>query len=300
VQVTQEANLAITKTAAAEGVLLGETIAYTLSVVNAGPSDATDVVVTDSIPHGTLVDTLPAGCTELDGEIECALGAVAAGDTVLLEVVLEVPDTLPPGPLPNTASVSSPIGDPDLLDNSADATVEAVAQADVTLEKRIVTANPVAGQPVTYELVLTNNGPTVAPNASLSDPIPTGTTFVSLTATQGTCQLDEVEDVPASSCSLGRMEVGSTATATLTVLTDPSATTITNTGFAGSGGLDEFPADNVATVTTTLGRIADLSVTKTGPATVTPAAWPRTPSSTATPGRRPRSTRSSRTRWTPA
>ena len=167
VLVTQEADLAIIKTAAAEGVLLGDTIAYTLAVVNEGPSDATDVVVTDSIPEGTLVDTLPAECTEVGGEIECALDSLAAGDTVLLEIVLEVPDTLPPGPLPNSASVSSPIGDPDPSDNSSETTVEAVAQADVTLEKRIVTANPVAGQPVVYELILTNNGPTVAPNASL-------------------------------------------------------------------------------------------------------------------------------------
>ena len=83
-------------------MLLGDTIAYTLAVVNEGPSDATDVVVTDSIPEGTLVDTLPAECTEVGGEIECALDSLAAGDTVLLEIVLEVPDTLPPGPLPNT------------------------------------------------------------------------------------------------------------------------------------------------------------------------------------------------------
>ena len=138
----------------------------------------------------------------------------------------------------------------------------------MTLEKVLVTENPVAGQPVEYQLILTNNGPTVAPNASFSDPIPTGATFVSFTATQGTCQLDQVEDVPAASCSLGRMAVGATATATLIVDTDPNATTISNTGFGGSGGLDEIPADNEDTATTPLAAAADLSVTKTGPAAV--------------------------------
>jgi uncharacterized repeat protein (TIGR01451 family) len=99
--------------------------------------------------------------------------------TFLLEVL--VPDTLAPGPLDNVATVTSAIDDPDQTDNTAAATVEAVAQADVTLEKVLVTENPVAGQPVVYQLILTNNGPTVAPNASFSDPIPDGATFVSFT-----------------------------------------------------------------------------------------------------------------------
>ena len=186
--------------------------------------------------------------------------------------MLEVPDTLPPGPLDNIAAVTSEIDDADQSDNSATATVEAVAQADVTLTKELVTENPVAGQPVEYLFTLVNNGPTVAPNASFSDPIPAGTTFVSFTPSQGSCQLDPLEGVPAASCSLGRMAVGATATATLIVDTDPNATTITNTGFSGSGGLDEIPEDNEDTATTTLGRAADLSVTKGGPAAVSAAA----------------------------
>ena len=53
VDVVQAADLAVTKTPAAEGVLLGGTMAYTLTVVNEGPSDATGVVLTESIPAGT-------------------------------------------------------------------------------------------------------------------------------------------------------------------------------------------------------------------------------------------------------
>lgn len=271
VDVTQQADISVLKTPAAEGVLLGDTMTYTLLVANEGPSDATDVVLTESIPAGTVVATLPPGC-EGEGPVTCTIGAIAAGDTVSLDLVLEVPDTLPPGPLVNTASVTSPISDPDLADNSSDATVEAVAQADVHLDKVLVTENPVAGQPVTFELRLINRGPTVAPNASFSDPIPTGATFVSFTATQGTCQLDEVEDVPAASCNLGRMEVGGTATATLVLMTDPNATTITNTGYSGSGGLDEIPEDNEDTATAFLSSAADLSITKSGPAAVSSAA----------------------------
>ena len=157
--------------------------------------------------------------------------------------MLTVPDTLPPGPLANTASVTlGDTDDPDPSDNTATATVEAVAQADVTLTKELVTTDPVAGQPLEYRLTLVNNGPTVAPNASLSDPIPTGTTFVSFTASQGTCQLDEVEDVPAASCNLGRLAVGATATATLIVDTDPARTRSSRTpGSAAPAASTTYP-----------------------------------------------------------
>ena len=101
------------------------------------------------------------------GPVTCAIGDLAAGEAVSLELVLEVPDTLPPGPLSNLAAVDSDVDDPDQSNNSSLAIVEAVAQADVTLRKVLVTSNPVAGQPVEYQLILTNNGPTVAPNASL-------------------------------------------------------------------------------------------------------------------------------------
>jgi uncharacterized repeat protein (TIGR01451 family) len=269
VDVVQAADLAVTKTAAAEGVLLGGTMAYTLTVVNEGPSDAADAVLTETIPAGTTVSSLPPGCTDDgSGTVTCALGDLAAGDSVVLDLVLAVPDTLAPGRLTNTASVTSATGDPDPSDDSATATVEAVAQANVVLTKELVTTNPVAGQPLEYRLTVVNNGPTVAPNASISDPIPAGTTFVSLTADQGTCQLDVVEDAPAASCSLGRLAVGATATATLIVDTNPNRRSVSNTGFSGSGGLDIAPENNEDTAPTPLQQVADLSVRKSGPETV--------------------------------
>ena len=278
VSVVQAADLSVTKTAAAEGVLLGGTIAYTVTVANAGPSDATGVVLTESIPEGTTVASAP-GCTGTD-ELTCTVGDLAAGDARTFVVELDVPDTLAPGALDNTASITSDTDDPDPTDDSASATVEAIAQADVTLTKELVTTDPVAGQPVQYRLTVVNNGPTVAPNASLSDPVPTGTSFVSVETDHagGTCRLDEAEvaATPSVSCDLGRLGVGETATATMTVATDPDATTLTNTGFAGSGGLDENPDDNEATATDALGVVADLAVTKTGSATVadgTPAVY---------------------------
>ena len=245
VEVIQQADLSVTKTPAADGVLLGGTLAYTLVVTNSGPSDAAAVVLTESIPAGTAVQTLPDDCTGT-GPVTCALGDLPAGSTVSLEIVLAVPETTQVGPLTNTASVSSSTDDPDEQNNEAAATVEAIAQADVVLDKRLVTENPVAGEPVVFEFVLTNRGPTIAPRPSLSDPLPPGTGFVSFTVPGGECQLDETaeEDVPTASCTLAALRVGASVTARLVLDTDPTLSSITNTGYAGSGGLDDVPADN--------------------------------------------------------
>ena len=247
VEVVQQADLSVTKTPATSGVLLGGTIAYTLVVTNDGPSDAADVELTESIPAGTTVETLPAGCTGA-GPVSCGLGDISAGTTRSLEIVLAVPETTPVGPLTNTASVSSATEDPDERNNEAAATVDAIAQADVVVDKRILTESPTAGEPVVFEFLLTNRGPTIAPSPSLSDPLPAGTRFVSFTAPGGRCQLDQAEDVPAASCSLGPLPVGASVTARLVLDTDADLTSISNTGYAASGGLDDVPADNEDTV----------------------------------------------------
>ena len=53
----------------------------TLTVQNAGPSPAADVVVTDELPDGvTFVGATP-GCTTAGTAVTCAVGAVAAGAT---------------------------------------------------------------------------------------------------------------------------------------------------------------------------------------------------------------------------
>ena len=67
------------------------------------------------------------------------------------------------------------------------------------------------------------------------------------------------------------MAVGATVTATLVVDTDPSLTTLSNIAFAGSGGLDISTFDNEDGLEFPLQPVADLSVTKTGPATVSSA-----------------------------
>ncbi len=85
--------------------------------------------------------------------------------------------------------------------------------------------NPVSqGGPITWTMVVTNNGPDADTGVVVSDPLPAGTTFVSVSVPPpATCTGGAI-----ISCSLGTMTVGQSITITL-VTTANVGPTITNT-----------------------------------------------------------------------
>lgn len=104
------ADLSVTKTASSDSVEVGDPLIYTVTVANAGPSEATGVEVTDVLPaEVTLVAT--TGCAEDPvGVPLCTLGSIAAGAMAqyTIEVTVDAQGTIA-----NTATVSSSTPDPD-------------------------------------------------------------------------------------------------------------------------------------------------------------------------------------------
>ena len=110
VDVVQSADLSIVKTHS-DPVRVGDDVSFTLAVANAGPSQATGVTVTDTVPDGlTYVSASGDGwvCAEDAAVVTCELDDVlppgeSAGDITLVA-------TVEPGAYPsvaNTASVTS-------------------------------------------------------------------------------------------------------------------------------------------------------------------------------------------------
>src|SRR6202011_5891026 len=70
-------------------------------------------------------------------------------------------------------------------------------------------ATATAGTVISYTINVTNNGPNPAINASLTDTLPAGTTFVSLTAAAGwSCTTPAVGAGGTVSCTNGSVAVG--------------------------------------------------------------------------------------------
>ncbi len=112
-----------------------------------------------------------------------------------------------------------------------------------------------AGSNLTYTITVTNNGPSAAANASWSDTLPAGTTFVSLPAVGGwSCTTPDAGDSGTVSCSNPSFAVGSSVF-TLTVAVDPTvpaASTLSNTATVTSITPDGTPGNNSSTATTTV------------------------------------------------
>ncbi len=98
-------DLVLEKIDSADPVAQGETLRYTLTVTNNGPNEATDVVVTDTLPAGvTLVST--SGCAEDPaGAPTCTLGTVASNASA--QYTIDVTVDAASGNIENTASVAS-------------------------------------------------------------------------------------------------------------------------------------------------------------------------------------------------
>jgi uncharacterized repeat protein (TIGR01451 family) len=97
---------------------------------------------------------------------------------------------------------------------------------------------------LTYTIVVGNNGPDAATQVTLADPLPAGTSFVSVSTTQGTCTGGVL-----ISCNLGTMPSGSTVTITL-VVTALQSGVLTNTVTVVGNEPEPNTANNRATATT--------------------------------------------------
>src|SRR5262249_49182138 len=86
-----QADLPLVKTASLASVSVGSEITYTLSVSNAGPEVATNVVLIDTLPTlAALVSVTNelGGYSLQDNNLVCDLGAIPAGDTAEVVVVV--------------------------------------------------------------------------------------------------------------------------------------------------------------------------------------------------------------------
>lgn len=147
------------------------------------------------------------------------------------------------------------------------------AVADLAVDKGDSDDPVLPGANLTYTITVANSGPDAAQNAELTDTLPAGTTFVSLTSPAGwdvtTPPIGSAGTVSATATSFA---VGS-AMFTLTVAVDAGATgQLSNTAKVAAATADPVPDDNTSTETTDIGRpSADLGIRKTdAPDPVTP------------------------------
>jgi uncharacterized repeat protein (TIGR01451 family) len=108
-----------------------------------------------------------------------------------------------------------------------------------------------SGSTLTYTIVATNNGPDTALKVSLSDALPAGTNFNSLSVSRGTCSAPAPGGSGTVVCSIHVFSPGTNVTLTLTVnVTAAAGTTIRDAAQVSFGGFDSVLSNNRARAVT--------------------------------------------------
>ncbi|MFZ5876473.1 MAG: DUF11 domain-containing protein [Nitrospirota bacterium] len=258
--VNPSANLSIIKSASPNPVLAGQPLTYTITVGNAGPSTATGVTVNDTLPASvTLVSatSTQGSCTGTTA-ISCAIGTLANGASATVTIVV-TPGASAVGTLSNTATVTSSVNDPNTSNNTSTTSSTVNPAANLSLTKSDSPDPVLAGQNLTYTILVTNNGPSAATGVTVNDTLPASVTLVSATSTQGSCT-----GTTAISCAIGTLANGASATVTIVVTPGASAVgTLSNTASVSGNEADVNTGNNSWTTTTTVDAAANLSITKT-------------------------------------
>ena len=165
--------------------------------------------------------------------------------------------------LENQAAVTSQTPDPNPVNNSATAGTTIIGQADLLIHKSGEPSRVLAGENLTYTIVVTNAGPSNAATVRLVDTLPGAVAQVGPVEAQRS--LSQVPIVCLNLvCELGAVPLGEVITLTLPVRVYPSVvdgTVFTNTATVYSPS-DPDPSNNVGAAAATAYRQSTLVVQK--------------------------------------
>ena len=168
------ADLAIVKTAAPDPVSAGSQLTYTLVISNHGPSNASGIVVTDTLdPAATFVSagsSQGAGCTP-GSVVICELGDLAVGTSAEITIVVQI-DSATTFTVANTAQVGGQQFDPDLTNNSVLQITGVNQEGSLPLVKLDDPDPVIAGTLLTYTLYVSSTGPSDVFSVVLTDTLP--------------------------------------------------------------------------------------------------------------------------------
>ncbi len=262
-------DLAVTTTNIPEPVNLGDNIAYTIAVTNNGPTTATGVVLTDTLPLGAnFVSAEPSKGTVTSEsnvfsvsqdsgdpnadlpqsqsfeKVIANLGDLNTGETATVTITA---NSSAAGTLLNTATLTSNESDPNTTNNFSTQTITVnpvvPAPVDLELSKTVNNPNPNLGDQITFTITLTNKGPGVASGIKVTDILPPGLSFVSADSIYGTY------DSNTGVWDVGNMRDNLTRTLNISAQVNTPGSIITNATLLSLGENDINPTNNQTSLT---------------------------------------------------
>lgn len=264
------ADLSLTKTVDNQFPDVADTVIFTLTLANNGPSAATGIVVTDILESGYNYQSDTSGGAYNAATGLWNVGTLASGTSIALNVTVGINTT---GNYNNIAQVTSVNElDPDSTPNNNILAEDDQAEqntlprviTDISLVKTVDNLSPSVGDQIVFSIAVTNSGPSDATGVIIEDILASGYTFESAIATAGTY------DESIGSWDINTIANGVTETLeiTVTVLPNGEYSNIAELIALDTFDPDSSPDNNLNseddqdTVSPIPTGLADLSLTK--------------------------------------
>jgi large repetitive protein len=269
--VSTQADLEVAKDLTSPPVVAGQPASYAINVTNLGPSvSAGPFTITDTLPPGsTFVSAAGMGwaCDPVaPGTVSAILTCTHSADLVVGDITADL--VVEVGiPASQTADVVNTVHisdtttpDPNPANDTATVTDTPQISADLQIQKRHLEPF-VAGTNGEYTFTVANHGPSDAANATITDTLPAGLTYVSATSSDDwTCSASGQDVTCAHPTPLPN---GSITTVTVTVhVASTVIGPIVNTATVSSTTDDPVPGNNTDSDNTDINLQADLAITK--------------------------------------
>ncbi|XZE21982.1 isopeptide-forming domain-containing fimbrial protein [Pirellulaceae bacterium SH449] len=131
-QVNRDFDLTVTKSDGVDTVARGQVVNYTIVVTNSGPSTATNVTVTDTLPTGMTFQSASPGFTNNSGVVSGSIASLGSGQSATVTISATVNNDAPNGAtLTNTVTVAA-AGETNTTNNTATASASVLTTADLS------------------------------------------------------------------------------------------------------------------------------------------------------------------------
>ncbi|MEM8639152.1 MAG: hypothetical protein AAGG51_10105 [Cyanobacteria bacterium P01_G01_bin.54] len=294
----KEADLQVTKAVSSSTVAVGESLTYTITASNGGPTSdgISGITITDQVPTEIDSSSLTVTCTVPSGSSATCGSETDDGNGLVTMVTGDLPAnssleytitgtviSVGSGSIANDAFIERPndVTDPDCVDcnrssltesetNNRDSiatTITPSTEADLEIVKTVSGTDNGSGYDLTYTLVVTNNGTGDVTNATVTDTLDSQLTGLTVSC----------DSSPSSNCVSQSIDGSNNLSTTVTLANGESATytitgqvadtvtgTLANTAQVAtpSGITDPDTTNNESSASISLPLEADLSLTK--------------------------------------
>ncbi|GAA4300054.1 FG-GAP-like repeat-containing protein [Nibribacter koreensis] len=266
ITITPSADVAVSMLVSTTAPAQGSNFTYTVRVTNNGPNNASNVVVSGSVPAGLAFSgaTPTTGTATIGaGSITWNAGLIQRGTTQTMVLTASASTV---GSITYTMAQTHTEFDGTAANNSASQTVNVLPTADIKVEN-IVTSTPLQqdkysnDEVVTYQVKVTNNGPSTATNLKVRDLLPSTLKDITFTAPAGTTYSTTTGD-----WSIPSLTSGNSLVLLLNAKVKESAVINTTASLVSLDQFDNESANNSASNTIQAGTgtiTADIAVSAT-------------------------------------